>query len=84
MKAMSTTNFRRLGAFPTRVVCSAAEARAMVSIYCPFFPAGVITVITEGCGLGAIALAGIALNASHTKGAWMPYVLAHANSSDSL
>lgn len=52
----------------------------MVNIYRPFFLAGVFTVLTAGCLLGAVALAGIALNASYTTGAWMPYILAHANS----
>lgn len=77
---MSTTPVRRLRVLPNRVGPSSPEARAVVNIYRPFFLAGVFTVLTAGCLLGAIALAGIALNASYTTAAWMPYILAHANS----
>lgn len=70
---------------PLRVVASPAPAagpnsRASVEIYRPFFLAGVLTVLTAGCLLGALALAGIALNKSYTASAWTPYILAHANS----
>lgn len=54
--------------------------RANVTIYRPFFTAGVISVLTAGCLLGAIALLGIALRGSYTASTWTPYVLAHANS----
>lgn len=69
---MSTTHARQL-----RVL---SNERAAVNIYRPFFLAGLFTVATAGCLLGAVALAGIALNASYTIGAWTPYILAHANS----
>ena len=57
-----------------------ADARASTSIYRPFFLAGILSVLTAGCTLGAIALLGIALKGSYTASAWTPYVLAHANS----
>lgn len=67
-----------------RVLPSPAEpttsARANISIYRPFFLAGIFTVLTAGCLLGAVALAGIALKGSYTASVWTPYVLAHANS----
>lgn len=49
-------------------------------IHAPFFVAGIATVVTAGCLLGAIALLGVALNGSYTLGAWTPYIWAHANS----
>lgn len=79
-RAMSTTHRRRWRILPNRVNRPSPDARAVVNIYRPFFLAGVVTVLTAGCLLGAVALAGIALNASYTTGAWMPYILAHANS----
>ncbi|MCW5942078.1 MAG: hypothetical protein KIS66_07585 [Fimbriimonadaceae bacterium] len=54
--------------------------RADVSIYRPFFLAGMVCVLTVGCLLGATALLGISRQASYTANAWTPYVLAHANS----
>lgn len=68
-----------------RVVASHARAvrptdRASVEIYRPFFVAGIVSVLSAGCLLGAVALLGIALNASYTASAWAPYILAHANS----
>lgn len=54
--------------------------RAKVAVYRPFFAAGMVSVLTAGCLLGAIALLGIALQGSYTASAWTPYVLAHANS----
>ncbi len=58
----------------------ASGGRAPTQIYRPFFLAGVLTVLTAGCLLGAVALFGIAQQASYTASAWTPYVLAHANS----
>lgn len=68
-----------------RVIASPAPVvrptdRASVEVYRPFFVAGIISVLTAGCLLGAVALLGIALNASYTASAWAPYILAHANS----
>ncbi|MBI5706069.1 MAG: NnrS family protein [Armatimonadetes bacterium] len=65
---------------PNRSALAEGLARASVEIYRPFFLAGVISVLTAGCLLGAVALLGIALNGSYTASAWTPYVLAHANS----
>lgn len=53
---------------------------AIVAIYRPFFLSGIVTVMTAGCLLGALALLGIALRANYLATAWTPYVLAHANS----
>lgn len=53
---------------------------ASVEIYRPFFLAGILTVLTAGCSLGAIALLGLATRQSYITSAWTPYVLAHANS----
>lgn len=61
---------------PNRV----ADQRAETEIYRPFFLAGILTVLTAGCMLGAIALFGIAQQGSYTASAWTPYILAHANS----
>lgn len=66
-----------------RIAPSAAGSgseRAVVEIYRPFFLAGILSVLTAGCTLGAIALLGIALKGSYTADVWTPYVLAHANS----
>ncbi len=49
-------------------------------IHVPYFVAGIATVVTAGCLLGAIALLGVALNGSYTLAAWTPYIWAHANS----
>ena len=56
------------------------DGRASTRIYRPFFIAGILTVLTAGCTLGAIALLGIALKGSYIAAGWTPYVLAHANS----
>ncbi|HRJ34172.1 MAG TPA: hypothetical protein PKY51_11530 [Fimbriimonadaceae bacterium] len=56
------------------------QAQASVRIYKPFFLCGIVTVLTVGCLLGALALLGIARQASYTSAAWTPFVLAHANS----
>jgi hypothetical protein len=77
---MSTTHARQLRVLPNRVRRSSPSEKATVNIYRPFFLAGVFTVLTAGCLLGAVALLGIAVNASYTVGAWAPYILAHANS----
>lgn len=53
---------------------------ATVEIYRPFFLAGILSVLTAGCTLGAVAMLGIALKGSYTTDVWSPYVLAHANS----
>jgi hypothetical protein len=67
---------------PLRIVPSRprADERASVEIYKPFFLAGILSVLTAGCTLGAIALLGIAIKGSYTADVWTPYVLAHANS----
>lgn len=59
---------------------SKREDRVDTQIYRPFFVSGILTVLTAGCLLGAVALYGIAQQASYTASAWTPYVLAHANS----
>ncbi len=68
---------------PLRIVSAPApdrDPRASVEIYKPFFLAGMATVLTAGCTLGAIALLGIALKGAYASEVWLPYVLAHANS----
>lgn len=65
-----------LGATPSK----SPDDRAHVEIYRPFFLAGILSVLTAGCALGAIALLGIALQGSYIANTWTPYVLAHANS----
>lgn len=57
-----------------------ADARVVTDIYRPFFIAGIVSVLTAGCTLGAIALVGLALQQSFTANVWTPFVLAHANS----
>lgn len=59
---------------------SQGDERASVEIYRPFFLAGMLSVLTAGCTLGAVALVGIAQRASYVASNWTPYVLAHANS----
>lgn len=54
--------------------------QAPVSVLRPFFIAGIVTVLSVGCLLGAIALFGIAARGSYVASEWTPYVLAHANS----
>ncbi|MBN9504128.1 MAG: hypothetical protein BGO01_02585 [Armatimonadetes bacterium 55-13] len=54
--------------------------RAFVEIYRPFFLAGILSVLTVGCLLGAVALLGIGGSGSYTSASWAPYILAHANS----
>lgn len=61
-------------------VAGSGNERAHVEIYRPFFLAGILSVLTAGCTLGAIAMLGIALKGSYTADVWTPYVLAHANS----
>lgn len=58
----------------------AGTPEASISIYRPFFTAGIVCVLTAGCLLGAIALLGISIQGSYVASAWTPYVLAHANS----
>src|SRR5581483_380787 len=58
----------------------AGESPARVAIYRPFFLAGMLSVLTTGCLLGAVALLGISLRGSYTASAWTPCILAHANS----
>jgi len=65
---------------PTAPPAVSPDDRASVQIYRPFFIAGIATVLTVGCLLGALALLGIAFQGSYTATAWTPYVLAHANS----
>ena len=57
-----------------------SDGRAFTEIYRPFFLIGILSVLTAGCTLGAIALLGISGQGSYTASAWTPYVLAHANS----
>lgn len=67
---------------PLRVISGAPQAahRVVTEIYKPFFLAGILTVLTAGCTLGALALFGIAQRGSFTASEWTPYVWAHANS----
>ena len=68
---------------PLRVLScgvSLESDRAEVDVYRPFFLAGIISVLTVGCLLGAISLIGIASKGSFTQPAWSPFILAHANS----
>lgn len=67
---------------PLRIISAPKDpdGRASTEIYRPFFLAGILSVLTAGCTLGAIALLGIAVKGSYTASAWTPYVLAHANS----
>ena len=50
------------------------------SAYRPFFIAGIVTVLTVGCALGAVALAAIAIKGSFAVAHWTPIIWAHANS----
>lgn len=67
---------------PLRVLPSTppASARVVTTIHRPYFLMGILSVLTAGCLLGAIALLGIARQGSYLASAWTPYVLAHANS----
>ncbi len=67
---------------PLRIILEpkAIDARVVTDIYRPFFLAGIVSVLTAGCSLGAIALLGIALQQNFTANVWTPFVLAHANS----
>ncbi len=68
---------------PMRPSVPAAKSgadRAETNIYRPFFVSGIVTVLTVGCLLGAVALMGISRQGSYTASAWSPFVLAHANS----
>jgi len=58
----------------------AVDRSADVAIHKPFFLGGILTVLTVGCLLGAVALMGISARGSYTTSAWSPFVLAHANS----
>ncbi|MCH7904347.1 MAG: NnrS family protein [Armatimonadetes bacterium] len=77
---MAQRELSSLRLVPTRIQPKKPTDRAVVEIYRPFFLAGVVSVLTAGCALGAVALLGIALQGSYTASAWTPYVLAHANS----
>jgi hypothetical protein len=63
-----------------RAAVAEGDLPARVSIFRPFFLAGIFSVLTTGCMMGAVALYGIAQRASYTASATTPYVLAHANS----
>lgn len=63
-----------------KTVVAEGDLPAKVSIFRPFFLAGIFSVLTTGCMLGAFALFGIALRGSYIASATTPYVLAHANS----
>ena len=82
MAARELTPLRILGQPPSASGSSEGQEdeRASTRIYRPFFLAGILSVLTAGCTLGAVALLGIAMNGSYTSTAWTPYVLAHANS----
>ncbi|MBS1717636.1 MAG: hypothetical protein JSS72_07880 [Armatimonadetes bacterium] len=60
-------------------VVNRSDERVVTEMYRPFFLAGVLSVLTAGCLLGALALAGISMKGSYTTPEWTPYVLAHAN-----
>ncbi len=77
---MVTRDLIPLRVLPTVKHGPSPNDRASVEIYRPFFLAGIFSVLTAGCLLGAIALLGIALKGSYTASAWTPYVWAHANS----
>lgn len=77
---MARPNLLPLRVLPIRVAPRSASDRATVEIYRPFFTAGIVTVLTVGCLLGAIALFGISGSKSYTASAWTPTILAHANS----
>jgi hypothetical protein len=72
----------RANAIPLRVLSQAPteDSRVVTNIYRPFFLAGMLSVLTAGCLLGAVALLGISMQRSFTASAWTPYVWAHANS----
>lgn len=65
---------------PVRIPVEGPDDRANVMIHTPFFLAGILTVLTAGCLLGAVALVGVALEGAYTSSVWTPYILAHANS----
>lgn len=65
---------------PSQFVQPSPDDRAETVVFRPFFLAGIATVLTVGCLLGAIALVGIATQGSYVASTWTPYVLAHANS----
>lgn len=65
---------------PTKVRAKLPSDRADIAIYKPFFLSGILSVLTAGCMLGAIALLGISIKGDYLASAWTPYVLAHANS----
>lgn len=77
---MARPNLLPLRVLSATVTPKSASDRASVEIYRPFFTAGIVTVLTAGCLLGAIALFGIASAGSYTISAWTPHILAHANS----
>lgn len=77
---MARPNLIPLRIVPTEIAQAGADDRANVEIYRPFFLAGLLTVLTAGCLLGAIALFGIAQAGSYTISGWTPHILAHANS----
>lgn len=62
------------------MVTQPADARVVTEIYKPFFLAGILTVLTAGCLIGALALIGIAAKGNYTATSLTPFVLAHANS----
>lgn len=77
---MATRELIPLRILPTVKHGTSPGDRASVEIYRPFFLAGIFSVLTAGCLLGAIALFGIGMKGSYTASAWTPYVWAHANS----
>ena len=81
-KGMSPVDLSKSDRSSARLLAEKArmESCAVVSVYRPFFICGVLTVVTAGCLLGAIALFGISGRGSYLASSWTPYVLAHANS----
>jgi len=78
---LSTRNLTELRILANPVyVPDDPNGRASVEVYRRFFLAGILSVLTAGCTLGAVALFGIALRGNYLASSWTPYVLAHANS----
>lgn len=69
---MQLTQLNRVSDFRSEVAPS--------NVFRPFFLAGILTVLTAGCTLGAIALLGIGISGTFTSSKWAPTIWAHANS----
>ncbi|HJP84329.1 MAG TPA: hypothetical protein VJ835_12585 [Fimbriimonadaceae bacterium] len=77
---MNVRDFSNLSILELSPVKAKPSDRASVEIYRPFFLAGIFSVLTVGCLLGAIALFGIGQTGTYTSATWAPFILAHANS----